>query len=179
MLEAHPLWSSLAEHAAPVFSKWLGSGFCALHRELIDSLDRWWSEVEGMPHTLIHNDCNPRNLAFRQPGGSLRLCLYDWELATTGLPQHDLAELLCFVLGPQFHLPDVFGYIERHRRGLERHSGHAIDASVWRQGFRLSLNDLMINRLPAYAMIHRFQKQRFLERVVRTWMALKKWAECV
>jgi aminoglycoside phosphotransferase (APT) family kinase protein len=176
MKEAHTLWSSLAEHAGATFSQWIGPGFCALQRELIDSLDCWWSEVEAMPHTLIHNDCNPRNLAFRQTAGTLRLCLYDWELATTGLPQHDLAELLCFVIGPQFHPPDVAGYIERHRKVLERHSGQAIDANVWRQGFRLSLNDLMFNRLPAYAMIHRFQKQRFLERVVRTWRALK---ECI
>ena len=125
-----------------------------------------------MPHTLIHNDCNPRNLAFRQTDGRHRLCLYDWELAAAGLPQHDLAELLCFVLSPQPSPADVFDYIERHRSALERHCRCPIDAAEWSRGFRLSLYDLMINRLPAYAMVHRFQKQKFLERVIRTWMAL-------
>ena len=100
------------------------------------------------------------------------LCLYDWELATLGLPQHDLAELLCFVLGPRPAKWDVFRYIERHRAVLECATGRPIDSAEWLLGFRLSLYDLMVNRLPAYAMIHRFQRQHFLERVIRTWKAI-------
>ena len=49
---------------------------------------------------LIHNDFNPRNLALRREVGGWRLCAYDWELATIGVPQHDCAEFLCFVLPP-------------------------------------------------------------------------------
>jgi aminoglycoside phosphotransferase (APT) family kinase protein len=125
-----------------------------------------------MPRTLIHNDFNPRNITFRRDGNEVRLCVYDWELATLGVPQHDLAELLCFVLGADARADDVCGYVERHRQVLAAFSGRSIDRALWIEGFRLSLQDLMIQRLPAYAMIHRFQRQPFLERVVRTWRAL-------
>jgi len=172
MREAGALWPALGRHANPIFTTWAGPKFGALQNEVLENMNCWWAEIEAMPRTLIHNDCNPRNLAFRRAEGQLRLCLYDWELATLGLPQHDLAELLCFVLGPCFNREELHGYVECHRMALERASGHTIDRAAWFRGFRLCLYDLMINRLPVYAMIHRFQHQRFLERVVRTWVAI-------
>jgi thioester reductase-like protein len=170
MLEARPLWLSLAEHAKPLFEPWM--------EELADS-DAWiqnlgdsWTIIESMPRTLIHNDFNSRNIALRRTSAGLRLCAYDWELATLGLPQHDLAELLCFVLGPETKAEDLEAYLERHRQALSAISDVPIDKASWRRGFALCLEDLMINRFAAYALIHRFQPQRFLERVVRTWTSL-------
>ena len=170
MLKATPLWLSLAEHAKPLFEPWT--------KDLAD-WDAWitklgcsWKIIESMPRTLIHNDFNSRNIALRRTSTGFRLCAYDWELATLGLPQHDLAELLCFVLGTEPRAEDLEKYLQRHRRALSTISDVPIDKHSWREGFALCLEDLMINRLPAYAMIHRFQPQRFLERVVRTWAAL-------
>ena len=60
------------------------------------SVGEWWKEIEKMPRTLVHNDFNPRNIAFRRTAEGPVLCAYDWELATLHLPQHDLAELLGF-----------------------------------------------------------------------------------
>src|SRR5439155_5808929 len=124
---------------------------------------------------LIHNDFNPRNVALRHdpaaPEG-LRLCAYDWELATLGAPQHDLAEFLCFVLTPDATREQVEHHLELHRRMLAQAAGTVIDAGSWRLGFRASLADLLVNRLALYALVHRVRKQRFLERVVRTWYRL-------
>jgi hydroxymethylglutaryl-CoA reductase (NADPH) len=101
----------------------------------------------------------------------LRLCAYDWELATLGAPQRDLAEFLCFVL-TDATTADAGRWIEHHRVALERASGTTIDAVRWTGGFRSALYDVLINRLAMYAMVHRVRRQSFLPRVVRTWRCL-------
>jgi thioester reductase-like protein len=171
MEEMSDLWAALADHAAPRFCAWAGADLRRLQGDLLVGVGRWWGELEGMPRALIHNDFNPRNLALRESADGLRLCAYDWELATLGVPQHDLAELLCFVLTPEARREEVEHYLETHRRALAA-AGRAPDARAWRRGFELSLCDLILNRLPLYSLAHTFVPQPFLERVVRTWRRL-------
>lgn len=178
MEELSDLWRALADHAGQYFGHWLGEGFQAQQANRIAQIGACWHELEAMPRTLIHNDFNPRNLALRPVDGGLRLCAYDWELATLGVPQHDLAELLCFVLKPATGRDEVQYYMSLHRQLLEQASGDSIDPESWRRGFELSLADLMVNRLPMYTMAHTFRKLPFLERVVQTWrrlQLLKPW----
>ena len=104
--------------------------------------------------------------------GALTLCAYDWELATIHLPQHDLAELLVFTLQPDFDPLDVEQYIEQHRIELEVLADTRIDAQQWRRGFTLSLWDLVINRVPMYAMAHTFRHYGFMDRVQATFRNL-------
>jgi thioester reductase-like protein len=104
-------------------------------------------------------------------GERLRLCVYDWELATLGAPQRDLAELLCFVL-TEDTAADAAEWIEHHRVALERASGRTIDVEPWMRGFSAALGDLLIDRLAMYALVHRVRHQSFLARVVRTWRRL-------
>ena len=144
-----------------------------LQRRLIESVDEWWSELESQPWTLIHNDFNPRNLALRDDGSD-RLCVYDWELATLGTPQHDLAEFLCFVLTADVSHQELSSYLDFHRRELERSTGTAISAHQWRLGFEHSLYDLLINRFSLYVLIHRFQGLKFLPRLIKTWTHLNR-----
>jgi thioester reductase-like protein len=172
MTEMRPLWAALADHAAPFFAEWGGPDLPRRHRALVDRVETWWSPLESLPRTLIHNDFNPRNLALRGTEDAPTLCAYDWELATLGAPQRDLAELCCFVLGSAPSRADVARLLEIHRRTLEVSAGRAIDPSSWRLGFRLSLRDLLVTRLPMYALAHRVRPQRFLPRVLRTWRAL-------
>jgi thioester reductase-like protein len=169
MAQTVGLWKALAAHAAPLFVEWTGNYLRTLQKERIDSVGRWWRGLEPDPRTLIHNDFNPRNITFRETEAGLRLCAYDWELATVGAPQHDLAELLCFVLTPRSTGDEVDHYVELHRASLEQATGRVVDASQWRVGFELSLDDLLINRFGMYAMIHTFRPLKFLERVVQTW----------
>jgi hypothetical protein len=119
----------------------------------------------------VHNDFTPRNLTLRETGTGPRLCAFDWELAGIGVPQHDLAELLCFV-GKRIDVTQLARWLELHRCELERASACNIDPAAWRDGFVLSLQHLLINRLPMYAMIHRFRPQLFLPQVVRNWLHL-------
>jgi thioester reductase-like protein len=173
------LWTALADHAAPHFSAWADPDIAQIHQRLVAAVGDWWQPLEEGPRTLIHHDFNPRNICLRPTlkgrSGSadepLRLCAYDWELATLGAPQRDLAEFLCFVLTDQT-TADAGRWIEHHRVALERASGAAIDPKRWARGFRSALYDLLINRLAMYAVVHRVRRQSFLPRVVRTWRCL-------
>jgi thioester reductase-like protein len=162
------LWTALANHAAPRFSAWADPDIADLHQRLAASADDWWPALEAGPRTLIHHDFNPRNICLRVPR---RLCAYDWELATLGAPQRDLAEFLCFVL-TDGTAADAARWIEYHRVALERASGRTLHAEPWMRGFSAALGDLLINRLALYALVHRVRHQSFLPRVVRMWRRL-------
>ena len=175
MADMTDLWVALANHAAPAFSSWTDADMTSIQRGLIRTVERWWPSLEHAPRTLIHHDFNPRNICIRETGSSSRLCAYDWELATLGAPQRDLAELLCFVLTPDVLRDEAQIWIDRHRTRLSRETGRPIDAALWQAGFRAALGDVLINRLATYALIHRVRPQRFLPRVVRTWRRLHQF----
>jgi thioester reductase-like protein len=168
------LWSALAAHAAPRFSAWSHPTMAAIHRQLVARLPEWRRPLEHAPGTLIHNDFNPRNLCLGRDRatGRPRLIAYDWELAAIGAPQRDLAEFLCFVLPSDASDGTIDRWIARHRTLLERETATRINGPDWTQGFRASLYDLMVTRLPIYALIHRIRPQAFLPRIVRTWYRL-------
>jgi hydroxymethylglutaryl-CoA reductase (NADPH) len=168
MTEMTELWEALGVHAFEEFPEWVGRADLALHRRLVRGVDNWYHRFDDQPKTLIHNDFNPRNIALRQTDAGLRLCAYDWELATIHVPQHDLAELLCFVLTPTTREEEVNQLVEHHRTELERATGESIDPEQWRWGYRASLYDLAINRFALYVMAHTFRHYGFMERVVRT-----------
>ncbi len=169
--ELTDLWEALADHAAEEFPELMGPDDLEAQRMAVKSIPEWWPELEAMPRTLVHNDCNPRNVALRaDPEGphGFRLCAYDWELATLAVPQHDLAEFLCFVLTPEAGVEAVDHHVDVHRRALERAAGVELDPAVWRRGFDLSLRDLMVNRFALYLMAHTFRDYRFMARVLAT-----------
>jgi NADP-dependent 3-hydroxy-3-methylglutaryl-CoA reductase len=170
MVEMGELWDALMVHGANEFPEFVTEEELEIMRSLARDLPEWWSVLEKMPRTLIHNDFNPRNLGFRRDG--LRLCAYDWELATLHVPQHDLAELLCFVLSDKPDPREVDHYIELHRRTLSEWSGFEIDAQQWREGYRLALFDFAINRLCMYLMAHTVRRYGFIKRVLHTTRAL-------
>lgn len=172
MTRKQRLWEMLGVHSTEEFPEFFSEQDLKQYRECLNRLDQWWDCIEKMPRTLIHNDFNPRNIAFRRTEDGLRLCAYDWELATMHLPQHDLAELLAFTLFDPLDEEQVNRYIDYHRTELERFTGQNIDARVWRKGYYLSLLDLLVNRLPMYVMAHTFRHYKFMERVLRTFREL-------
>jgi NADP-dependent 3-hydroxy-3-methylglutaryl-CoA reductase len=167
MVEMTELWEALAEHGAQEFPDLVGPHELALLHRLIDTLAEWWPRIEELPRTLIHNDFNPRNIALRERHGEWELCAYDPELATLHLPQHDLAELLCFVLDEPTEA-QVAHHLEVHRDALEAHSGMFLDPHAWREGYALALRDLAINRFGLYLMGHRFRDYDFLAHALGT-----------
>jgi len=88
----------------------------------LDAIDLVLSEA---PQTLVHNDCNPRNMCLRKnETATARLCLYDWELATVDTPQRDLVEFLSFVLEPSQNIETWSEAIHFYRKCLEEFTGY-------------------------------------------------------
>ena len=172
MMEKIRLWELLGAHARDEFPEWFTEEDMDTHRKVVYTLVDWYGEMDKMPKTLIHNDFNPRNVTFRKVDGELRLCAYDWELATVNLPQHDLAEFLTFTLQSDVTDDEVSEYIEFHRIALEKSTGSNIDSAQWRKGYRLCLFDLLLNRIPMYVMAHTFRHYDFMDRVVKTFRRL-------
>jgi hypothetical protein len=162
------LFGAFYVHAAEEMPDLVTDRDLTLAQQLIDSIDRWWPALEQGPRTLIHHDFNPRNLAFREHGGALTLCAYDWELATLHAPQRDLAELLAFVLSPSATAAEIAHYVEHHRRALEAASGVRLDPETWYRGFVASLSDFFVNRLSFYLVGQTFRHYAFLPRLFRT-----------
>jgi aminoglycoside phosphotransferase (APT) family kinase protein len=147
-----------------------------LQNDFISGLDAWWPRLCGMPATMIHNDFNPRNLVLRQSDATLRLCAYDWELATLGAPQHDLAELLCFTWQSGMTQSDLDTIVDAYRTILSAACEQEIDPEEWREGFALALRHLLINRLAMYTLMNRFRPLDYLPRVMGNWQRLHAWS---
>jgi hypothetical protein len=170
MCAMRPLWSALATHAAEEFPSLMPERELARHHALLSEMPGWWGRLEQMPRTLAHNDFNPRNLALRGADGGSTLCAYDWELATLHLPQHDVAELLAFVLTPRVTREEVAHWVELHRRAVAQSggAGAVASAATWREGFTLAARDLLVNRMGLYLMGHTQRHYAFLPRALET-----------
>ena len=166
-----PLWSLLAEHAA-LHVAWRSPTLRTVHAACLRNIASWSSDLDTAPQTLIHNDFNPRNVAIRRRNGRLTLCAFDWELATIGAPQRDVAEFLCFVLPSSASHASVRGWVERSRTLFNAAAETEIDPAQWERGFSAALCDLLVDRLAMLAMIDRVRPQAFLPRVLPTWLNL-------
>jgi thioester reductase-like protein len=169
-IEMAPLWRELARHAHTRSPAFAVPRLRRIHDQLTESVASWAGVLGSMPQTLIHNDFNPRNLALRRDSGRLRLCAFDWELATIGMPQRDLAEFLSFILPPDASPRRIARWVERYRALLVAASGVAFLRTEWETGFRAALCELLVDRLSFYAMIDRVRSQVFLSRVVQSWL---------
>jgi hypothetical protein len=175
-IELAPLWRELARHAHVRSTAFAAPRLRRIHDELVEDVASWVGVLASLPQTLIHNDFNPRNIALRSDSGGLRLCVFDWELATIGAPQRDLAEFLSFVLPPDASPRTIARWVERSRALLVAESGLAFPPMEWETGFRAALGELLVDRLSFYAMIDRVRSQVFLGRVVQSWLNIFGWA---
>ncbi len=173
-----PAWQAMARFSAPIFAASGAPELPALHHHLLHTLPSWWRRYDALPLTLIHNDCNPRNLVLPDDPCA-RPCWLDWELATLGPAQQDSAELLCFVLPSEASDAWIAHALEVHRRALCAHSGQDISAQAWVAGFELALNRYLLQRLPLYALMGRFQSQAFLPALLSNWLRLKAWSSAI
>lgn len=168
MLQKKPLWGALTKHAQDEFPHWFKAEYAQMNYQIINELPQWYKDIDQMPKTLIHNDFNPRNIAFKRKGDAIKLCAFDWELSAIGIPQRDLAELLAFTLSTQASEATVSHYIQYHRQQLERFLGVSIDPIKWRKGYFCALKEFTISRLPFYTLGHTFKDYVFLEKVCAT-----------
>jgi hydroxymethylglutaryl-CoA reductase (NADPH) len=167
MVGMKDLWEALVDHNSYEYPEIITWHRTELIQQLIAALPEIWSHLEASPRTLVHNDFNLRNIGLRRvDGGDLRLCLYDWELATVHVPQHDVAEFLSFVLPPGSD--ERPAYVEFYRQQLEEFTAQEIDPVRFKAIFDLTCYELILNRFAAYSMAHTFKELSFLGRVLES-----------
>lgn len=159
------LYALLNTHATHEFPHWIGEKESDRFLGILENMGTWWPKIEAMPKTLIHNDFNPRNIAFRRTIDGLCLCAYDWELATLHLPQVDVVELLSYTLVDDITKEKVMSFVNFHRECLEHQIGKKIDQNIWWEGFRYATWEFFITRMSLYLMTHSFRNHEYIERV--------------
>ena len=127
-------------------------------------LPDYQAELRAMPMTLVHNDLNPRNTCFK----GAQFCVYDWELTTFHVPQYDVVELLCFVLGQNCYAQRE-EYVEYYREALHQLMPLFSDRKAFQRGFHLAALDFGLHRLGLYAMAHSMSPYPFLPRVIESY----------
>jgi hydroxymethylglutaryl-CoA reductase (NADPH) len=177
LLRRRPLWEVLHRYSLGWLCSWAGAALERRYSELLAAPERWVRSLCAQRPTLIHNDFNPRNLIVRDSPWGPVLCAFDWELATLGPPQRDLAEFLCFVAASEHGPQDFALWLERHRRLLSRASGVPIDSRSWSSGFAAALDHFMVERLSMYVLFDRIRPQPYLPRVARNWLRLREWVD--
>ncbi len=167
MVEQKSLFRELHRQGAMEFPEIVTGDVMARNYHIIDSIDKWWLEIDQMQKTLVHNDFNPRNIAIRNSKSNLQLCALDWELASFHIPQRDLAELLSFTADSHLSDDDIWGIIEHHRKILSEASGNNIEKDSWMRGTELAVWDFAVNRIGMYLMSHTFKHHSFMSNLVK------------
>jgi hydroxymethylglutaryl-CoA reductase (NADPH) len=134
----------------------------------IDRLENQSNEIL-ITKTIIHNDCNPRNIAIRKNGIP---AIYDWELAVIDVPQRDIVEFLSFVLPENFSKATFYAYLKEH---FELYN----DATwqEWLQATQYSLKVYIITRLSFYEVSSILIAYDFSKRVLQTALQMLNFLE--
>ncbi len=132
---------------------------------VLQDLSGFVKQLQQHPMTLTHNDFNPRNLCFRSLHGSLKLVVYDWELALYQNPQHDLVEFLIFTLDSNAPLSLFDRYTHEYYQLLGDRLEDAPSPEQFEHGLFLNAVDLALIRFNLYLMGHNILHFNFLERV--------------
>jgi Ecdysteroid kinase-like family len=171
-----PLWKALLSNAATHFPSLYNKEYVDLLNQAIINIPNYWKELDRLPKTLVHNDFNPRNICFKKENGELKLCAYDWELATFHIPQYDVVEFLCFVLDKdRYHLREE--YLEYYRLALKQHLPSVSNTNKFKREFDWAALDFGLHRLGMYMMAHTLSPYPFLPRVVESFFDTLKQSE--
>ncbi|MDT0684887.1 phosphotransferase [Autumnicola psychrophila] len=168
MMKLQPLWLALLKSAARNLPEVYTKENTGLLEDAIEKIPTYWDVLEQQPKTLIHNDFNPRNICFKNTGGSPQLCLYDWELATFHVPHYDVVEFLSFVLIPE-NYDQRLKYMEYYREELNRLTGRYEDGEDFQRIFAYAALDFGLHRLGMYMMAHSISPYPFLPRVIHSY----------
>ena len=176
MQDLTPLWNALLQNAAAGSPDLYTHVRVAQMQQAIEAIPNYWTDLEQMPKTLIHNDLNPRNTCFKTVAGKPAFCVYDWELSTAHVPPYDVVEFLSFVLdADRYHLRPA--YFEFYRNALAQHTNAYADKSLFYTAAKGAAYDFGLHRLGMYMMAHRIGPYPFLPRVVESYFNTLKQLE--
>lgn len=118
-------------------------------------------DLQKQPHTLIHYDFNPRNMAVNIK--SNEIYFFDFEFAAWGPPQRDLVEFLLFISKPENVVENFKKWSAVHFNSL---GFQGADYSLWEEGIRLAVKEFTVRRLPFYFILAEFSFCHFIDRIL-------------
>ncbi|MCB0371259.1 MAG: phosphotransferase, partial [Bdellovibrionales bacterium] len=139
-----------------------------LYEESLENFEEVLASINSLDQSLIHYDLNPRNIAFNS---NQDVKVFDWEFAAIGLPQRDLVELVLFscfknnVVQNMNHLSRIhFDNIYRNRN----YDSHQlkIKKEEWEKGMILSLQEIVVKRLPFYFILSELSFCPYIDRLL-------------
>ena len=82
-------------------------------------------------------------------------------------PQHDIAELLCFLIGPSWTDDDITQWFDFARKRLEHHAKTSFSPDEWHKGCVLAAADFRIYRFSMYMMSYEAKQHRYIKTLLR------------
>jgi len=140
--------------------------------EQMNSFLASWNQSGYNPKTklvLIHHDFNPRNVAVRNNG---QPCIYDWELATFGLPQRDIFEFLAFALRPDLDQSRLKKILIHHYNLVKTLNTKEYCWNTYLSDFQLAGQAFLVARVNFYLSGSTLVNYSFIERVFKTSFAI-------
>jgi len=160
MISLQPVWSKSAGFAYENFPEIVSLALYQKHLKVVNGLGSWKGRVETLAKTLIHFDFNPRNIGYRPSDGSVKII--DWELASVGLPQRDIIELLAYTTDESLTKKDLGEIIRFHKREFEFSLQEELSDVDWEDSYRYALEEFLVHRLPLYFVAHAHKECEFL-----------------
>ena len=129
-------------------------------KDIINGMPQWEKEALeiNIPKVVIHNDCNPRNIAIRKNG---EVCIYDWELAVIDFPSRDIVEFLSFVLLPGFSREEMMFHLNYYAELNPQYS-----KKEWMKAYQFSLKTYIATRVSFYEVSGILIKYDFSQRIL-------------
>jgi thiamine kinase-like enzyme len=162
--ETQELWLRLNRISRKRYEKVVDADFFDFLDDKIFSTSLWWDPYIHQNQTLIHNDFNPRNLAFRKRD-PIQVLAFDWELATIGAPQRDAIELLSFIIHEGHTDEQIRTWLLEHRAHVQKSSVQALSEEDWLLRAEYALYDFAIHRLSMYSVPAEFGRANYVEKV--------------
>ncbi len=161
------LWKDLLRNHSDKLPELYTFGRQSILEQIIVNQPVLWNELEKQPRTLIHYDCNPRNICFRLQENKLQPVLYDWELSTIHVPVYDVVEFLSFVMDVSDHgLRNR--YLKIYREAFNAYSSVSINSSALEWQYQLAACHYAYDRLALYTMAHLVNPYPFLPAVLES-----------
>ena len=156
-----------------------------LVESFIDNLERVWQVIESFPKTLVHYDFTPRNVCIRKKEATdnsqnehlitnnricRQSCIYDWEMATVHVPQHDVVEFLAFVLPAKCDIKTRTDFVLFYQQQLENYSGRTFDSKQFMEVFKATCCIYALHQLSLKTVTHSVTRLPYFERAVESHM---------
>lgn len=166
-IQKKPLWEKIVEHQRHEFPDLFTKETDLLARSLLTEFENICELLSKAPKTLIHNDCNPRNLCLKTKSEMQQLILFDWELACIHVPQRDVCEFLAYVLTEETTYEEYCCYVEHYYQEIQSFLKISYPKELFWEIYTASCQEFLLNRLGLYSLVYTLKDYDFFERVFR------------